>query len=60
MSEPTKWLVIIQRETAPPDVTTFSDEELAREFFELWSLQWSESYLCEVVIGPGPNGRWTR
>lgn len=57
MSESTRWLVVIKRETDPSDVTPFEREEDAREFFDMASAQWTESYLCEVRHGPGPFWR---
>lgn len=46
-----KWIVVINREGVS-DVTGFHSRIDAQEFFDTWSAQWSESYLCEVVIGP--------
>lgn len=59
MTRAYRWIVVICREGAS-DVTPFEDERTAREYFDLWSMQWSESFLCEIVIGPGPNGLYRR
>lgn len=46
-----RWLVVIFREQEPT-VTPFSDEETARDFFARASWNWSDSFLCRIVIGP--------
>lgn len=48
---PLPWLVIIGYE-GRADVTVFTEEADAREFFDKASAQWSESYLCRGVIVP--------
>lgn len=45
------WLVCIVREQIP-EVVTFTSESAARRFYDLWSTQWSESYLTKIVFGP--------
>jgi hypothetical protein len=45
------WIVVIVREGVS-EVTGFFEYEAARVHFETMSMNWSESYLCEVVIGP--------
>ncbi len=45
------WIVVIVRESLP-EITGFHDKESALEYFETFSPNWSESYLCEVIIGP--------
>lgn len=45
-------LVIIVREGVP-EVTGFGSLADAQVFFAVWSAQWSESFLCAVVNGPG-------
>lgn len=47
-----RWLVVIWRETYV-EVTPFVEEDDARAFFDLASLQWTESYLTRVIRGPG-------
>lgn len=46
-------LVVIKRDTDPPEVFPYTSIEDARAFYDLASLQWSESYLVAVVYGPG-------
>lgn len=45
------WLVIIVREGVA--ATEIDDEDTAKVFYDQHSQQWTESYLCEVVAGPG-------
>jgi hypothetical protein len=49
-----RWVVLINRE-GEYDIRTFDDELAARESFDTNSAQWSDSYLCAIVRGPGPN-----
>ncbi len=42
------WLVVICRE-GQTDMTVFSDEAVAREFFVDASAQWSDSFLARAV-----------
>jgi len=51
--ETPRWLVVIWRESAA-EVTTFDEEADARAFFDTASIQWTESFLAKVVVGPGP------
>lgn len=46
-----KWLVVINRE-GESNVTGFFHYDDARKFYDLASLQWSDSYLCDIVKGP--------
>ena len=48
-----RFMVVICREGAS-DVTPFEDGSDAREYFDQWSMQWTESFLCQVMRGPGP------
>ncbi len=45
------WLVVICREGVS-EVTPFANYDDAKEFFDKWEQQWSDSYLCKVEIGP--------
>ena len=45
------WLVVIVREGAP-EVTGFDNHKDAYDYFDRHGAQWSESYLCEVILGP--------
>jgi len=49
-----RWMCVIVREQIA-EVTRFDDEVDARAYFDTASAQWSESFLTEVVIGPGPR-----
>lgn len=53
--EPTTWLVVQKRDTAPVEVTPFTDQEEAERFYVDASENWTETYLCRVVHGPGPG-----
>ncbi len=46
-----RWLVVIAREGVP-EVTGFWEREDAEDYFDRASIQWSDSYLVEVVRGP--------
>ncbi len=46
-----KWMIIICREGVS-EVTPFVHYDDAKYYFDQVSPQWSESYLCEVKIGP--------
>lgn len=46
-----RWLVVIAREGVS-EATGFWEREDAEDYFDRISLQWSESYLVEVVKGP--------
>lgn len=52
MSDTYTHLVVIVREGVP-EVTGFYSLVDAQAFFSVWSAQWSEAFLCEVVNGPG-------
>jgi len=52
MNDPYKSFVIICRDGVP-EVTPFCDINEATQFYDLAKEQWSESYLCEAVAGPG-------
>lgn len=52
MNDEYKCFVIICRDGVP-EVTPFSDINAAVQFYDLAKEQWSESYLCEAVAGPG-------
>jgi len=45
------WLVVINRE-GTSEVTVFTEEKTAREYFASASLQWSESYLTRAIEFP--------
>ncbi len=45
-----RWLVVRQRETEPPEVYPFADEADARAFHDRAQEQWSDCYLCAVVL----------
>lgn len=47
-----RWIVVIKRETDPAEVTPFHEYQDAKDFFDQWSQQWTESYLCGVLKGP--------
>lgn len=49
--DPIRWLVVVIRE-GRVEATPFTDELDAKTFFDRASLQWSDSYLCEVLVGP--------
>lgn len=51
--KPKKWayLVVIIRDGIPT-VTGFNDFAEATAFYDLHGLQWSDSYLCDVMKGP--------
>lgn len=53
-----RWCVLIFREGGqrPSTFAAFEQEEAARRAFDLWSTQWSDSYLCRVVDGPKKYG----
>lgn len=46
------WLVVIKRETDPPQVTPFNTEAEARAYESVHGQQWSDSFVCKVVKGP--------
>ena len=48
---PTYLVVIVREQT--PEVTEFHSYEDAIQYFDTASINWSESYLCEVKFGPG-------
>lgn len=52
MNDEYKCFVIICRDGVP-EVTPFSDINAAVQFYDIAKEQWSESYLCEAVAGPG-------
>ena len=45
-------LVVIAREGVP-EVTQFCSFEDAARYFDTASMNWTESYLCNVIAGPG-------
>jgi len=45
-------LVVIVREGVA-EVTEFEDDDTARTFFDEHAQQWTESFLCRVLAGPG-------
>jgi len=45
------WMVVIIREGVP-DVTLFTEERDARDYFDRASLQWSEAFLAHAVEAP--------
>jgi hypothetical protein len=47
-----RWLVVIVREGVP-EVTGFDDRLDAVDYFSRASIQWTESFFCEVQAGPG-------
>ena len=49
-----KWMVIRKRETDPVEVWQFEEEEDARVQYEQVAPQWTETFLCKIVIGPYP------
>ena len=53
-----RWCVLIFREGGqrPSTFAAFEQEDAARRAFDLWSTQWSDSYLCRVVDGPKKYG----
>jgi hypothetical protein len=51
IKKPTTHLVAVAREGVP-EVTEFSSYEDAVRYFEMASLNWTESYLSVVVAGP--------
>jgi hypothetical protein len=55
MNRRIKWIVIIKRETENPEIVPFDEdqEEMALEFMDKAGTQWSDTYLCEVIQGPG-------
>jgi len=46
-----RWIVVIVREGLP-EVTGFLERSDAESFFDRASLQWSDSYMAEVVKVP--------
>lgn len=46
-----RWIVVIVREGVP-EVTGFWERSDAESFFDRASLQWSDSYMAEVVKVP--------
>ncbi len=50
--EQSRWLVCIMRETEPPKVTFFDNEEKAQHFYEAGATQWSMAFLTRVLKGP--------
>lgn len=51
------WLVVRQREDAPPEVYPFGNEVDARLFYDEAQTQWTDTYLCAVHEGPNASGR---
>lgn len=51
------WIVFIMREGGQLETTLshFADRDEAEWFFGRASAQWTDSYLCRVVRGPGPR-----
>jgi hypothetical protein len=46
------FLVVIKRETNPPEYFGFADEEEAFAHYERIGAQWSDVFLCRVIRGP--------
>ncbi len=48
-----EWIVVIIREPdIERDIVMFHDESDARDYYDRWGAQWTESYLCKIVEGP--------
>ena len=47
-----KYIVIIWRDEDGAQLTPFGSKVNAEEFFDRVSMNWTESYLCKVLIGP--------
>lgn len=48
-----QWLVVRKRETDPPEVYAFDRYDEAAVFFDGAQQQWSDTFFCSVVCGPG-------
>jgi hypothetical protein len=46
------WIVVQKRETDPAKVWAFPTETEARAFYDQVGTQWTETFLCKVVVGP--------
>lgn len=46
------WLVVRKRDIDAPEVYPFDNEKEAAEFYDDASMQWSDTFLCEVKKGP--------
>lgn len=47
------WLIVRKRETDPVEVTAFDRYDQAAVFYDAAQQQWSDTYFCTVVAGPG-------
>ncbi len=48
----TKYFVIIFGDGEERKFVPFNDKDEARAYFDRASMNWSDSYLCKVIIGP--------
>ena len=53
-AELAQWLVVITREQTP-QVRLFEDLGEAIEFYDTFSVRWSECFITRILVGPGPG-----
>jgi len=53
-AERAKWLVVITREQTP-QVQLFEDLGEAIQFYDAFSVRWSECFIARILVGPGPG-----
>lgn len=53
-AERAQWLVVITRERTP-QVRLYEDLGEAIEFYDKFSVRWSECFIARILVGPGPG-----